>query len=56
MTTMTEKIFETALGIATPWYVAGVDLDAVARTLTLRIDFVAGSRFAVPGVDGEHPV
>ncbi|HLC35584.1 MAG TPA: ISL3 family transposase [Anaerolineales bacterium] len=53
---MTEKIFETALGIATPWYVAGVDLDAVARTLTIRIDFVAGSRFAVPGVDGAHPV
>ena len=53
---MTEKIFETALGIVPPWYVAGVDLDAVARTLTIRIDFVAGSRFAVPGVDGEHPV
>src|SRR3972149_297160 len=53
---MTEKIFETALGIATPWYVAGVDLDAVARPLTIRIDFVAGSRFAVPGVDGAHPV
>src|SRR3989344_6042353 len=53
---MTEKIFETALGIAAPWYVAGVDLDAVARTLTIRIDFVAGSRFAVPGVDGAHPV
>mgnify|MGYP001562733011 CR=1 FL=1 len=34
----------------------GVDLDAAARTLTIRIDFVAGSRFAVPGVDGVHPV
>jgi transposase len=53
---MTEKIFETALGIATPWYVAGVDLDAAAKTLTIRIDFVVGSRFAVPGVDGAHPV
>lgn len=53
---MTEKIFETALGIVPPWYVAGVDLDAAARTLTIRIDFVAGSRFAVPGVDGAHPV
>lgn len=53
---MTEKIFETALGIVPPWYVAGVDLDAAARTLTIRIDFVAGSRFAVPGVGGAHPV
>jgi len=49
---MNEKLFETALGIAAPWYVAGVDLDAAARTLTIRIDFVAGSRFAVPGEDG----
>jgi hypothetical protein len=53
---MTAKIFETALGIATPWYLAGVDLDAVARTLTIRIDFVAGSRFALPGEAGAHPV
>jgi transposase len=53
---MTETIFETALGIATPWYVAGVDLDAVARTLTIRIDFVAGSRFALPGEALAHPV
>ncbi len=53
---MTEKIFETALGIAAPWYVAGVDLDTGTRTLTIRIDFVVGSRFAVPGMDGEHPV
>ena len=53
---MTEKIFETALSIATPWYGAGVDLDAEARTLTIRIDFVKGSRFALPGEAGAHPV
>jgi transposase len=53
---MTEKIFETALGIAAPWYVAGVDLDTAARALTIRIDFMKGSRFAVPGEDGVHPV
>ena len=40
MTAMTEKIFETALGIATPWYVAGVDLDAEARTLTSKWFFL----------------
>lgn len=53
---MTEKLFETALGIGAPWYVAGADFDAKGRTLTIRVDFKAGSRFAVPGMDGEHPV
>ena len=53
---MTDKLFEAALGIAAPWYVAATDFDAQARTLTIRVDFKAGSRFAVPGVAGEHPV
>ena len=53
---MTDKLFEAALGIAAPWYVAGTDFDAQARTLTIRVDFKAGSRFAVAGVEGEHPV
>ena len=53
---MTEKLFETALGIGAPWFVAGADFNAQARTLTIRVDFVPGSRFAVAGVDGEHPV
>jgi transposase len=53
---MTEKLFETALGIGAPWHVAGADFNAQARTLTIRVDFAAGTRFAVPGVAGEHPV
>jgi transposase len=53
---MSEKLFETALGIAEPWYVADVELDPAARTLTIRIDFASGSRFAVPEVGGVHPV
>lgn len=53
---MTEKLFEAALGISAPWYVAGVGFDAKARTLTIRVDFVAGSRFAVLGAEGLHPV
>jgi transposase len=53
---MTEKLFETALGIGAPWFVAGADFNAQARTLTIRVDFASGSRFAVPGVDGEHRV
>ena len=53
---MTEKLFETALGIGAPWHVAGADFNAQARMLTIRVDFASGSRFAVPGVAGEHPV
>lgn len=53
---MSAKLFATALGIAEPWFVQGVDFDAAKKTLTIGIDFVAGSRFAVPGVEGLHPV
>lgn len=54
--TMQNQLFEAALGIADPWYVQGVDFDAARKTLAIRIDFVAGSRFAYPGVEGAHPV
>jgi transposase len=49
-------LFATALGISPPWLVAGVQFDEQARTLTIRIDFARGSRFAVPGQDGLHAV
>ena len=53
---MTAKVFEAALGIAAPWSVASVDFDEGAKLLTVLIDFTPGSRFAVSGHDGEHPV
>ncbi len=53
---MHNALFESALGIAPPWYVQGVEFDEQARTLTIHIDFVAGSRFTHPQVAGEHPV
>jgi transposase len=53
---MNEKLFETALGIAEPWHVVSVDLDAAAKTLTVGIDFTPGSRFTVAGEPGVHPV
>jgi transposase len=52
---MTAKLFETALGIAEPWYVKNVDFDPAKQTLTIVIDFVAGTRFALPGLEGLHP-
>jgi hypothetical protein len=50
------QLFEAALGIATPWSVNGVDFDAAKKTLTISVDFVAGTRFPAPGVAGVHPV
>jgi transposase len=54
--TMTNQLFESALGITAPWYVQAVDFDAAQRQLTIAVDFVAGTRFAYAGVAGEHPV
>jgi transposase len=53
---MTAKLFEAALGIAPPWTVASVEFDEAAKTLTVLIDFKAGSRFEVSGHEGVHPV
>jgi transposase len=53
---MTAKVFEAALGIAAPWSVASVNFDEAAKTLTVLIDFVPGSRFAISGHEGVHPV
>jgi len=50
------QLFEAPLGISDPWYVQGVDFDAAGKTLTIAIDFVAGSRFAHPEAAGLHPV
>lgn len=52
---MSAKLFEAALGIAEAWFIQGVDFDAAKKTLTIGVDFVAGSRFAVPVADGAHP-
>lgn len=53
---MHNKLFETALGVTSPWFVQGVDFDATNKTLRIVIDFVAGSRFAHPAAAGLHPV
>src|SRR5471032_2467580 len=53
---MQNKLFETALGISTPWYIQGVDFDADNKVLTIKVDFVAGTRFPADGQAGLHPV
>lgn len=51
-----EALFEAALGVSSPWYVRESAFDAGARTLTICVDFRPGSRFAYPGICGEHGV
>lgn len=51
-----EQLFEQALGVGSPWYVRETEFDAGARSLTIRVDFRAGSRFSHPEAGGEHPV
>ena len=51
-----KQLFEAALGVDAPWYVSGTEFDGSRRQLTIKIDFVAGSRFAHPDIPGEHPV
>jgi hypothetical protein len=47
---VTEKIFETALGISAPWFIAGMNFDPGKGKLHIRIDFEVGTRFAaLPG-------
>uniref|UniRef100_E6QVK2 Transposase n=1 Tax=mine drainage metagenome TaxID=410659 RepID=E6QVK2_9ZZZZ len=53
---MQNQIFEAALGISNPWYIKGVDFDVERKHLSIHIDFVAGSRFAYPGIENAHPV
>jgi transposase len=52
---MHDRLFEAALGIAPPWFVAGVRFDEASKVLTLGIDFTAGSRFAVDGAGDACP-
>jgi transposase len=49
-------LFASALNLAKPWYVSGTRFDAATRSLTISIDFTAGSRFGHPAAAGEHPV
>jgi transposase len=53
---MTAKVFEVALSITAPWSVTAVEFDESAKVLTVRVDFEPGSRFAVSGHEGAHPV
>jgi hypothetical protein len=50
------QLFESALGIGTPWSVKLIEFDLPAKRLVVLIDFTPGTRFALPGHQGVHPV
>jgi transposase len=39
---MHDRLFEAALGIAPPWFVAGVRFDEASKVLTVGTDFTSG--------------
>ena len=41
-------LFQLALGITSPWFVASSDLDTAKKRLDIGVDFKAGSRFTCP--------
>ena len=43
-----KDLFQLALGLASPWFVAASDFDAANKRLDIKIDFKVGSRFACP--------
>jgi hypothetical protein len=56
---MHNQLFESALRIGTPWSVKSVksvEFDLPAKRLVVLIDFAPGTRFALPGHEGLHPV
>ena len=53
---MMNSLFESALGIKTPWHIQNLQFDEANKTLIIEIDFKRGTRFAYPGIDGLHPV
>lgn len=53
---MPDHIFAASLGLEAPWFIQAVDFDVTQKTLAIQINFMAGSRFAYPGIEGLHPV
>jgi transposase len=56
VTDQINELFARALGIAEPWFVKEVDFDAERHEMTIRVDFVRGTRFPHARAPGEHKV
>jgi transposase len=40
-----EKLFESALGISSPWYIDGIDFDVDGKILNIHVNFERGATF-----------
>ncbi len=47
-----EKLFESALGISSPWYIDGIDFNVEEKLLNIHVNFERGATF----VAGDDPV
>jgi transposase len=56
VTDQINELFAKALGITEPWFVKEVDFDSEQQEMTIRVDFVRGTRFRHPRAPGEHKV
>lgn len=43
-----KDLFQLALGLSPPWFVASTEFDADKKRLDIRLDFKAGARFGCP--------
>jgi transposase len=50
-----QKLFETALGIASPWYVKSVDFNIADKRLDIEVDFERGTHFPDPNKNAGSP-
>ena len=50
----TNALFAAALGLAEPWYGAGIDLDPAAKRLEIQLDFRRGGTFTCPACGTGH--
>jgi hypothetical protein len=50
------QVFKAALGVNDPWYISRIELKPEDPSLKIRVEFMVGTRFAVPGIPGKHPV
>jgi len=44
-----EKLFESALGISSPWYIDGIDFNVEGKLLNIHVNFERGATFVTDG-------
>ena len=53
---MTQELFQLALNITDPWYIADIDFNVESKRLDVYIDFVKGSTFSYEYIEYETKI